>query len=214
VTFIGVKFSRLALSVALVGLIPVIALRAGTISVDPNGRGSINGQNNSGYLSNDPGPGGLDGVLTYLLQFSGVQGDVFLTFADYNNIPLDVIRFNGDGTLIYYAANVDGGPNLLADTPSPPGSLYPNAVELDEVTPHGGSLVIYTPAAGQPGYDASNPTYDIYTYSAPEPSSLDMFLIAGLAAAGWQSGGRRLSTTRGKCPASAGLIAPGGQIAG
>ncbi|MGH9558495.1 MAG: PEP-CTERM sorting domain-containing protein [Bryobacteraceae bacterium] len=160
-----------------------LPLTAGIISVDPNGNGTIDSTPLSWTLGNDPGPGGLDDVLTYSLPFQGTQGDVLLTFSDYGLIPLMDVRFNGDGTLILYAANV-GGPDLLADTDAPPGDVYGNLVELDEPTVYASTLATYTPGVDDPGYDASNPTYQIFSYAVPEPGTpwLVMVGLAGLAA--------------------------------
>lgn len=163
-----------------------LPLAAGIITVDPNGDGTANSSQLAWSIINNSGPGGQNGVLSYALPFASTPGDLVLTFADFPQIPLIVARFNGDGTLIFYAANV-GGPNLLADTASPPGALYDNALEDDLATNYDSSMAIYTPASGDPGYDASNPTYDIYSYpastSTPEPATFGAGL-GGLVLAG------------------------------
>ena len=172
--------------VVLLAAAAAFPMFANTITVDPSGAGFIGSHPNAGSIGNDSGPGGLNGVLVYNLPFSGMQGDLFLTFADYDNVPLDVIRFNGNGTLIFYQANVDGGPNLPGNSPSPPGALYGNVLELDRTTPHNTSLIVYAPVVGQPGYDGSNPTYDIYTYTAtPEPSTAMLLFVTGTFVAGF-----------------------------
>ncbi len=166
--------------------VAALPLAAGIITVDPNGDGTADSSQLAWSIINDSGPGGQDGVLSYTLPFAGTPGDLVLTFADFPLIPLIVARFNGDGTLIFYAANV-GGPNLLADTANPPGALYDNALEDDLATNYDSSVAAYTPASGDPGYDASNPVYDIYSYQAssstPEPGTLGTGL-GGLVLAG------------------------------
>ena len=102
----------------------------------------------------DPGPGGQSSVLTYVLPFSGVQGDVVLT---ENGDGEDLLRFNGDGTLLFYSSNLNGTP-APADGPAP-DSLYPNPVLIPEVGSAGNDGAVYTPSPGQPGYDVSGPSY-------------------------------------------------------
>src|SRR5262249_9411652 len=127
-------------------------------------------------LAPDPGPGGLPSTLTYQLPpgVAGVPGDVFLQDA---GVTLDVIRFNGNGTLIFYSDNVDGF-EAIGDTPSPPSSFYPNPVVGNEFGPEGGvEGADYTPLPNQPGFD---PTGQVVTYhlisDVPEPASLALLL--------------------------------------
>jgi hypothetical protein len=153
--------------------------RAGAdlITVDENGNGT--GTVGSGYLSNDPGPGGLNNVLTYNLPFTATQGDVEV-FDFPSFVPSDVIRFNGDGTLIFYS-NPDGVFDSMADTSAPPGNVYANLV----VGPEG---LDYTPGVGDPGYDPSGPTYRFLSTEVaptPEPSTLALAGLGGLALAGY-----------------------------
>ncbi len=117
-----------------------------------------NGAFGPGVLAPDPGPGGLPAVLTYHLPYAGLPGDVLLTDADAGGAFLDVIRFNGNGTLLFYSDNVDGFDNL-ADTPSPPDALLPNQIRIPEVGPEGNNGALYTPTPNQPGFDPSLPTY-------------------------------------------------------
>ena len=87
---------------------------------------------------------------------------------------LAAIRFNGDGTLIFYSDNVDGF-DSLADTPSPPTGIYPNIAFALETGPDGQNLAVYTPREGDPGFDVSNPTYVLVSDGAvPEPSTLTL----------------------------------------
>jgi hypothetical protein len=91
-----------------------------TITVDENGNGSLT--NTDGFfgtlgsaLQNDPGPGGLNNVLTYsLLNPPGLTaGDVLITG---DGLIMDIVRFNPSercvdgslGCLVFYSDNVDG----------------------------------------------------------------------------------------------------------
>src|SRR5262249_37534680 len=104
----------------------------------------------------DPGPGGLAGVLTYDLPFAGTQGDItsFGPPSDSSIDVGDVIRFNGDGTLLFYSDNVDGF-DSLADTFAPPGAFYANTATPPETGTESSNSFSYKPTAGQPGYDAN-----------------------------------------------------------
>lgn len=127
----------------------------------------------------DPGPGGLPNVMTYSNGFgvTFTQGDVLLLD---NGVPLDVIRFNGDTTIIFYSDNLDGLDDL-ADTIGPPGAFYQNFVTLDEVPlAGGGDGASYVPQPGEPGYavtQAGPVSYQFQSDSpgqdaAPEPATL------------------------------------------
>jgi hypothetical protein len=121
------------------------------------------------HFGADPGPGGLPNVLIYTLPFAGVQGDINLT----DGGPVfDVIRFNGDFTLIFYSDNSDGI-DALGDTSAPPNSRYPNLVTIAETGTETNNGVFYIPAAGNPGFDANaNPSYNLMSDNVPEPASL------------------------------------------
>jgi hypothetical protein len=139
------------------------------ISFDEFGNGAFG----PGFLAPDPGPGGLNPVLTYNLPFAGVPGDVFLHDANEPGNPfLDVLRFNGNGTLVFYSDNIDGA-DAPGDTPAPPGAFYPNQVHIPEVGPEGNNGAIYTPLPGQPGFDPGFlPTYNFVSDGVvPEPST-------------------------------------------
>jgi hypothetical protein len=143
-----------------------------------------NGAFGPGFLANDPGPGGLHAVLTYHLPFAGVPGDVLLTDANAGGAFLDVIRFNGNGTLIFYSDNVDGA-DSLADTPSPPSALYPNQTRIPEVGPEGNNGAFYTPGPNDPGFDPSLPTYHFISdgdATTPVPVPLPLASLSALAA--------------------------------
>jgi hypothetical protein len=156
-----------------------------SISVDENGHGTFTNTNGfsatlTGYLAADPGPGGLNSVLTYgLLQPPElVAGDVLMQ--DPNGFVLDVVRFNSsNGTLVFYSDNIDGF-DALGDTVSPPTAFYANTITIPEVGTEQNNGAIYTPTAGQPGFvaGASGPvTYTLISDGAgpaptPEPSTL------------------------------------------
>jgi hypothetical protein len=158
----------------------------------------------TGVLQPDPGPGGLASVLTYNLLGPPalIAGDVQLSDS---GLVLDVLRFNPAGTgsagypasVLFYSDNVDGF-DAPADTPSPPGSLYPNTVTLPEVSlaglafpffvipgPEGIDGAQYTPAAGQPGFVPGFTTSYVFisdgrittTNPVPEPATLSLLMI-------------------------------------
>ena len=149
----------------------------GTISVDEFGNLFINGvPGPHGVVGNDPGPGGLTNVLIYSIPFAGVQGDVLLLDPFRPPDPCsgsrcDVIRFNGNGTLIFYSDNVDGF-DAPADTFGPPGNLYSNQLSIPEIGDEGNNGSTYTPTANQPGFDpAFAPTFTFTSDSVPEPAA-------------------------------------------
>ena len=151
------------------------------ITVDENGNGNIGGTPLPFSIGTDPGPGGWSGVLIYSLPFTGLQGDVGLFDADFG-VNLDYIRFNGDGTLIFYSDNV-GGFDARGDTPAPPLALYPNLVQINEIGTDSSNGAFYTPTPSQPGWNSSGPTYHFISDSVPEPGTLLLF-VSGLAGLG------------------------------
>jgi hypothetical protein len=177
------------------------------IVVDENGHGTINGfaglEGLASYMAADPGPGGLANTLTYdLLNPPGlVSGDVGLL--DPEGFVLDYLRFNATevnpsgnvGSLVFYSDNVDGF-DALADTPSPPGALYPNNIVIPEVGTETQNGAIYIPTAGQPGFvaGASAPVEYVFLSDVPEPATWTM-MILGMGAIGTLTRRRRVFAT-------------------
>jgi hypothetical protein len=167
----------------LAGLVFAPGAHAALITVDENGNGI--GTTENGSLRPDPGPGGLPSVLTYNLPFTATPGDVALSGIEPGfpfPVVFDYIRFNGNGTLVFYSDNVLTF-DSLADTPGPPLRFYANRNTISEVGPEGDNGALYTPIAGQPGFDPGAPTYhfisDGSAAAIPEPASI-MILSAGL----------------------------------
>ena len=172
--------NRWSVHVGILAVLTTIAVTAAplppNIAVDENGNLFVNDVLSSGFFSDDPGPGGLTGVLTYNLPFAGTQGDVALVDFGCGCLS-DIIRFNGDGTLIFYSENF-AGLDSLADTVAPPQNLYDNLVIIPEFGDDIFSSAMYTPFDGDPGFDVSNPNYTFVSEeTVPEPSSVAMLLM-------------------------------------
>jgi hypothetical protein len=142
----------------------------------------------------DPGPGGLPSALTYMLPFMGFPGDVLLIEPGTAQELSDVLRFNGQGTLVFYSDRWDPSeppePGVLADTGFP--TLFQgNLLVFPEVGPETGpnGLWNYMPAAGvatQPGWDPLGVSYNFIS-DIPEPGSFAfVFGLGALGFAAWR----------------------------
>ena len=154
---------------------------AATITMDENGNGT-NGTTPLPFTANgkNPVPPFQTPVLIYTLPFTGVVGNVLLTEPE-TGIPGDVLQFNGDGTVIFYS-KIDGD-NALGERFSPPIFPFPvhNSVAISEGS---SGSAIYTPTAGEPGFDASGPTYTFISdanATVPEPASIALLAFGGAA---------------------------------
>lgn len=187
----------LAIGFLLLGCGSAFAQGPGTylVSLDENGNGTLElvglfGVPLSFGSIPDLGPGGLPAALFYdMLNPAGLtDGDVIILEPE-TGLPGDVLRFsstaslgNGNGTGgVYVYSLVDVDPKL-ADTGLP--SLFnDNQITLTESN----GEVLYTPAAGQPGYvQGLGPvvTYDFVSDPpVPEPGSI-LMLTGGLAILG------------------------------
>ena len=154
----------------LAGLLFSDSASAALITIDEFGSGI--GTVGPGFIARDPGPGGLPAVLTYRLPFAGVQGDLFFGGEPGFLIGGDLIRFNGNGTVIFYSDSLPL--DAPADAPAPPEINYANSVgPIPEIGPEGNNGAFYTPLPGQPGFDISGPAYHFVSDGRiPEPFSL------------------------------------------
>jgi hypothetical protein len=170
-----------------------------SITVDENGKGTINGflslQSLPSSVIADPGPGGKSNVLAYdLLNPPGlVLGDVILR--ESVDSRSDLIRFDPNVTFIsgnvidagalFFYSDLDGPVpvDALADI-GLPGGLNTNVVTINEVSLGAlGNGAVYTPTSGQPGFVAGAPVPIVYTFisdgaAAPEPGSFLLVLPA------------------------------------
>jgi len=156
---------------------------ASTITIDENGHGNIDGTALP-FTANGTNPNvpRQTPVAMYTLPFAGVAGQVLLV-EPQTGIPGDVLQFTGNSTVIFYSKTDD---NSLAEHFSPP--IFPspvsNSVSLTETVSGNTDGATYTPTAGQPGFDASGPTYHFIsdvTSVIPEPASVGMLLLGGAA---------------------------------
>jgi hypothetical protein len=167
------------------------ALAQGTpfsISVDEDGNGSLIDPTGlvvtlPSSMLPDSGPGGLASVLTYQLPiaFPQVQGDVLLSEVPGGPVS-DVIRFNGDGTLLFYS-DIEDGADATADVGLPTG-FYTNLITLPEVPLGSGDGAVYTPTPNQPGFFDDGVTYTIIsdkTSDVPEPGALALLIGGGVS---------------------------------
>ena len=173
-------------SPAVAGVSPFLLTNGNIgITIDENCHWTLNGFGGSIAMpctfAPDPGPGGLPSVMTYdMLNPPGlVVGDVLMVERAVGDpcqgCILDVIRFNPDGTLLFYSDNLDGF-DSGGDTFGPPGSFYPNVVSIDEVGTEQFNYGHYIPLPGQPGFvaGAAAPVEYLFISDTPEPGTLLM----------------------------------------
>lgn len=149
--------------------------------MDENGHGT-NGTTPLPFTATGTNPvsPGQTPVLVYTLPFLGVTGNVLVVEPE-SGIPGDVLQFTGSGTVIFYS-KLDSD-SALAERFSPPIFPFPvhNSASMNE-TASGDAF--YTPTAGQPGFDASGPTYHLIsdvTAAVPEPGSISLLMLGGAA---------------------------------
>ena len=201
-----VRISRLSVTAILAAtvcwllIIPHAHAQGFTLQIDENGNGLLNGAFHPGFLQQDPGPGGLSNALTYTTPAGLVVGDLLLH--EPSGAESDLIRWNANGTLVFYSDSSDIDTNPVTGLPQPdladiglPGASYPNGVSVTETglfghpySETGPNGYVYIPIAGQPGYDPSNPnnqpTYIIIS-DIPEPGTVSLVCVGlvGLLAA-------------------------------
>ena len=165
---------------------------AALIQLDQFGIGYVDGTPITGTLTPFDNGGVTVQALTYILPFAGVAGDLILTDPNFSDLPMEVLMFEGDGRVIFFAGNL---PNSKAYLSSPPSLDSNNLAFVSDIGPEDTNTASYTPDIGQPGFDISNPTYVIYNGTiglAPEPGTGAMMLLAVLigGAIRWQIGRR------------------------
>jgi len=161
-----------------------------TVIVDEFGGGryqSLGGYPALAVVTNLDTTGGLLNwpVLTYTLPFLGTAGDVLMHEPLQPGSPvLDVLRFDGQGHLIFYSDNLDGF-DAPADTPGMPDPLQTNTFDITELGNATFAYGNYVPTADQPGWDASAPGYTFISEGVvPEPQ-ISALLVTGLGVLGW-----------------------------
>ncbi|MBV9441761.1 MAG: hypothetical protein JO217_03615 [Acidobacteriaceae bacterium] len=141
------------------------------IIVDENGNGTINGvQLPSTTSGTDNNPPPHTDVLTYgPMGFNGTAGSINVFVGQ---TPGVIIRFNGDGLIRLYAGpNVGVNDSSAATKFLPPIPPFPVMNTVSVNSP--GSILSYTPTAGQPGYDATaTPTYIFLFSNTTAPTNI------------------------------------------
>jgi hypothetical protein len=164
-----------------------------TWTIDENGPALFDSHSgvvgySNGVLQRDP----ISGVTTLYYQLAGpnvpsLPGDVVLLDPPSTFQGSDLLRFDGRGGVYFFSDVEPGEANTdLADVGVPLGSVdATNAPVLffTETGPEGNNGYLYTPAAGQPGYDTSGVLpgvhYNIISDVVPEPGSAVLLLIGG-----------------------------------
>lgn len=160
----------------------------------------FNGAPHPGFLQQDPGPGGLPNALTFTTPAGLVVGDLLLH--EPNGAESDLIRWNANGTLVFYSDIGDADPPYIGGPDSAdiglPGASWPNTISVTETglfgypySETGTNGYVYIPLPGQPGYDPSNPgNQPTYTFISdiPEPGTV---ALVGLSLVGVLAVSRR-----------------------
>ena len=152
-------------------------------ALDPGSTSGVTSQNIVGYsvghLQADP----VSGIVGLYYKFGTVSlpGDVVLLEPQApTGTPSDMLRFDGQGGVYFFSDYEPGEANTdLADVPVMPQPINP--VFINEVGPEGNNGALYSPVAGQPGFDTSGILpglqYNIIS-DVPEPASVAL-LLAG-----------------------------------
>jgi hypothetical protein len=179
-----------AMAALLVGLVFCgEALAAPTLFIYVDEWGNASGTDGQGFLGDDPtlGVSNWD-VLIFNLPFKGTPGDLQVYEQRDGRKLADIIRFTGQGQMIFYS-NDANGLDEPANTPTPPQNAWPvgamNAAQVDMTGSGADGSAVYVPRAGQPGWNVSGPSYTILfgvqLPSVPEPATVVLMTLGGLA---------------------------------
>jgi hypothetical protein len=171
-----------------------------TVTIDENGNGLATFPNADGtiqkitlpsFIGPDLGPGGLPNALQYEWPLPAfVPGDLILLEPSANVPSSDLVRFNNVAgaapilTIAFYSdlpETTTGEIPALADVGFPTG-LWTNLVRMDEQgVEESWNGAIYTPGPNDPGFiPGFQTTYEI-TSDVPEPATLCLLVMGGLA---------------------------------
>lgn len=188
-----VRFLGLTLACALL-CVAASAQSTINIAVDENGNCWMNGNTVPWFVGQDIGPGGLANALNYDFGSFGLTwtvGDLALQVPSGTSGSSEVIRFNPNGTLVFYS-DIEVGTNTLADVDLPT-LRYENNLTRTELGNDISNGIFYVPTEGSnPGYAPGlQVEYHITSESTvPEPSSL-LALLCGVSGLGGLIGRRR-----------------------
>lgn len=182
-----VRISRLSLTAILATVACLLLLIPGALGqgftlqitenpLDPLNQ--FNGGYHPGFLMDDPGPGGLPSALTYTTPGGLVVGDLLIH--EPSGGESDLVRWNGNATLVFYSDFPDQGETPDVADIGLPGGAYPNGLSVTETglfgnpyTEAGPNGYVYTPLAGQPGYNPNAPgSQYIIISDIPEPGTV------------------------------------------